>query len=222
MFFANRVDAGRRLAAALTKYRDRFPVVLGLPRGGVPVAFEVAHALEAPLDVLAVRKIGAPDQPELAIGAVAQGATVIDGETLSLLGISEDYVHDAVAHARAELDGLLARLRGAAPPVAVLGRPVILVDDGIATGATARAAVQAARALGAREVVVAAPACSPEARRLLETTADAVVCLETPEPFIAVGYWYADFAQTTDREVRDLLRLARLERDVGYHAVATP
>ncbi|HKI93671.1 MAG TPA: phosphoribosyltransferase [Gemmatimonadales bacterium] len=222
MFFRNRVDAGHRLAEALERYRDSDPVVLGLPRGGIPVAFQVAHALDAPLDVLVVRKLGAPDQPELAIGAVAPGTRVLNDEVIRLLNISPEYIARVEARERRVVDERIARYRGNTPSVPIAGRTVIIVDDGIATGATARAAIAAVRALGAREVVVAAPVCSPEAKALLEETADQVVCLDAPPDFQAVGYWYEDFRQTTDDEVREYLLRSHREREARYHAMHGP
>src|SRR5215469_10943904 len=212
--FRDRTDAGRRLAEKLAAYADRPDiVVLGLPRGGVPVAFEVARALAAPLDVFVVRKLGFPGHEELAMGAVATGGVrVLNDEVVHGLGIPEDRI-DAVA-AR-ELQELARRERayrdGRAPPD-VTGKTVILVDDGLATGATMRAAVQALKRQGPERIVVAVPAASPDTSAGLNAEADEVVCVITPEPFVAVGYWYDDFAQTTDAEVCDLLLLARQPR----------
>lgn len=205
--FADRVDAGRRLGAAV---RDRLrggpALVLGLPRGGVPVAVEVAAALGAPVDVLVVRKVGVPTQPELAMGAVAGGGvTVRNEDVLRLLPFAAPLFESAAARERAEVERRERAFRGDRPPLAAEGRTVVLVDDGVATGATVRAAIAAARALGAARVVVAVPVASPEALALLEAEADEVVCLEAPRAFHAVGAWYADFPQLTDEEVRALL-----------------
>jgi predicted phosphoribosyltransferase len=213
MYFANRVTAGRWLAAALKQARNEHPLVLALPRGGVPVAFEIAHELEAPLDVLVVKKIGAPGNPELAIGAVAPDATIVDEEAVQMLGVSERYLRDALERSRAELLSQMQRLRDDEPWPDVRGRTVIVVDDGIATGATAKAAVQAVRKLGATKVVIAAPVCSRQAARELASLADEVVSLYYPAAFGAVGLWYVDFTQTSDQEVRDLLNRARAERE---------
>jgi predicted phosphoribosyltransferase len=208
MVFANRREAGRRLAGLLTSYRAERPVVLGLPRGGVCVAYEVARELEAPLDVLVVRKLGAPGHPELAIGAVAPGVTVLDEETIRFLGVPRSYIEEVIQRERAEVEARVALFGGGAAPQ-VRGRTAIIVDDGIATGSTALAALKAVRQLGAACAVVAAPVCSVQARDLLLREADDVVCGFVPPAFGAVGYWYEDFTQTTDEEVRDLLARAR-------------
>jgi predicted phosphoribosyltransferase len=205
--FADRTEAGRALAAALvSREPGESPVVLALPRGGVPVAFEVAKALSAPLDVLVVRKIGAPDQPELAIGAVATGGVIIrNEEILAALGIDAQTMARATAAAQAELVAKEQRYRTGREPLAVEGRAVILVDDGAATGATMRAAVVAARQRGARKVIVALPNAATDAAATLAREADELVCLHTPEHYFAVGYWYLDFAQVSDAEVARLL-----------------
>jgi len=221
VFFANRCDAGRRLAAQLHPFETHRPIVLGLPRGGIPVAYEVAHALGAPLDLLMVRKLGAPGQPELAIGAVAPGIVVLDDETIALLRVPEDYVARVRVQETHALEDGLRRFRGTRPFPDVAGRTVILVDDGIATGATALAAVDAVRAHGAARVVVAAPVAAPDAVTRLRAAADDVVVLETPPAFQAVGYWYSDFTATTDDEVRQMLRRAHREEDAHYHPPAT-
>ena len=197
-------------------YRTARPIVLALPRGGVPVGYEVAHALGTELDVLVVRKIGAPGNPELAIGAVAPDVTLIDDEAVQLLGVSATHLEQALHRAQQEVRDGLERFRGTQPWPDVRQRAVILVDDGIATGATAGAAARAVRKLGAAKVIVAAPVCSRPAAQALRAVADDVVCLHRPEPFAAVGYWYADFTQTTDQEVRDLLKQARLEREAHF------
>jgi erythromycin esterase-like protein/predicted phosphoribosyltransferase len=205
--FRNRNEAGRLLAEKLTAYANRPDVlVLALPRGGVPVAYEVARALGAPLDVFVVRKLGVPGYEELAMGAVATGGVrVLNDQIVQRLGIPQ-YIIDAVA-AR-ELQELARRerlYRGGRPPPDVRGRTVILVDDGLATGATMRAAIMALRQLEPARIVVAVPTASPETCEELKAEADDVVCAITPEPFLAVGHWYEDFSQTTDEEVRDLL-----------------
>lgn len=205
--FRNRIDAGRRLAERLAAYAGRPDVlVLGLPRGGVPVAFEVARALGAPLDVFVVRKLGVPGHAELAMGAVASGGVrVLNEEIVGGLGISESQINAVAAR---ELEELARRERayrnGRASP-RISDKIVILVDDGLATGATMRAAVRALRHQHPERIVVAVPTASPDTCEALKAEADDVVCVTTPEPFLAVGYWYDDFAQTTDREVRDLL-----------------
>jgi predicted phosphoribosyltransferase len=205
--FRDRNEAGRRLAEKLAAYANRTDVlVLALPRGGVPVAYEVARALGAPLDVFVVRKLGVPGYEELAMGAVASGGVrVLNDQLVQRLGIPK-YVIDAVA-AREEQE--LARrerlYRGGRPPPDVRGRTVILVDDGLATGATMRAAVMALRQLQPARIVVAVPTASSETCEELRPEVDDIVCATTPEPFLAVGHSYEDFSQTTDDEVRDLL-----------------
>ncbi len=209
--FQNRHDAGRQLAAALWQYRDRpDQVVLALPRGGVPVAFEVARSLNAPLGLLIVRKIGAPGQPELAIGAVASGGVVIhNDEIIRMLGVSDEALARATRAAEEEL-AAKERLYGTtAAGTRIDGRTVFLVDDGAATGATMRAAVAAAKARAAARVVVALPTAAAESAATLSREADELVCIETPEPYLAVGYWYVDFQQVADTEVRQLVDRAR-------------
>jgi predicted phosphoribosyltransferase len=210
--FQDRRDAGRVLAEALRRRRRWLhPVVLGLPRGGVPVAAEVAAALDAPLDVLVVRKIGHPRHEEFAIGAVAAGGvTVMNRDADSYLGsVPKADVDRMVQRERAELQRRERLYRGEHPAVPLWGREAILVDDGLATGASMRAAVLAIRQLNAARVIVAAPVGSRESCKALEGFADEVVCALTPEPFYAVGVWYADFEQTSDDEVRALLEAAR-------------
>jgi len=205
--FRNRTDAGRRLAEKLAAYADRPDVlVLGLPRGGVPVAFEVARALGAPLDVFLVRKLGVPGHDELAMGAVATGGLrVLNDEIVRGLGIPEHEIDAVVARELQELSRRERLYRGELPPRDVGGRTVILVDDGLATGATMRAAVKALSRQQPARIVVAVPTGSPDTCEALEAEADDVICAMTPEPFFAVGQWYDDFTQTTDDEVRDLL-----------------
>jgi predicted phosphoribosyltransferase len=206
--FENRGQAGRILAAQLAEYRGRPEVlVLGLPRGGVPVAFEVAQALGAPLDVYLVRKLGVPGHAELAMGAIASGGVrVLNQAMLRSLRISAQQLDAVIRAEEAELRRQERVYRGDRPPPDVSGRTAILVDDGLATGATMQAAVAALRAAGPKEVVVAVPVAPPETCAELEAEADRVVCALTPEPFYAVGAWYRDFSQTSDDEVRELLR----------------
>ena len=205
--FRNRTDAGRRLAEKLAAYADRPDVlVLGLPRGGVPVGSEVARALGAPLDAFLVRKLGVPGYEELAMGAVATGGVrVLNDEIVRGLGIVEHVIDVAVARELHELARREQLFRGDRPPPDIEGRTVILVDDGLATGATMRAAVAALRRQRPAGIVVAVPTASPDTCEALKAEADDVICAMTPDPFFAVGHWYDDFTQTTDEEVRDFL-----------------
>jgi len=209
--FEDREEAGRALSASLGAWRARpDALVLGLPRGGVPVAFEVADALGLPLDVLVVRKLGLPGQPELAMGAIAGGgALVVNEEVLRYLPPDGDAFETVRAREQRELERREREYRGDRPPLDVRGRVVILVDDGLATGATMEAAVRSLQSLGARRIVVAVPVASVEARERIAAVADEVVCLATPEFFSAVGQWYRDFGQTSDTEVTGLLERAR-------------
>lgn len=210
--FENRHDAGRRLAALLSEYAGKPGViVLALPRGGVPVAYEIAHALGAPLDVFVVRKLGVPGHAELAMGAIASGdVCVLNEELIHDLRIPHESV--AVVRAREEME--LARreraYRGGRPPVDVHGSTVIVVDDGLATGATMQAAVAALRAQHPGKIVVAAPVAAHDAIVALGAKADACVCVATPPHFMGVGMWYEDFTQTEDEEVHELLDRAAL------------
>ena len=209
--YSDRVEAGRLLGAAV---RERLAagapaIVLGLPRGGVPVAAEVARSLDAVLDVLVVRKVGVPEQPELAMGAVGPGGVVVRNEALLKLIPHAARDFERVAqHERAEVDRRERAYRGGRPPLTLPGRTAILVDDGIATGATMRAGIAATRLLGAARVVVATPVAASEACALLEAEADEVVCLQVPPDFHAVGAWYEEFPQLDDDEVRELLGTA--------------
>ncbi|MDX3325000.1 phosphoribosyltransferase family protein [Streptomyces sp. ME02-6979-3A] len=209
MLFTDRTDAGRQLAEALRHLERRDPVVLGLPRGGVPVAYEVARALGAPLDVIVVRKLGVPYRPELGFGAIGEGgARVISDEIVRHAGVREK---DLEAVERAEEAELLRRAqtyREGRPRLPLEGRTVVVVDDGVATGATARAACQVVRAQGASHVVLAVPVASPDVAARLREDVDEVVCLSTPHFFSAVGEWYRDFSQTSDEEVVSLLARA--------------
>ena len=208
--FHDRREAGRLLAEKLTAYADRPDVlVLALPRGGVPVAYEVARALRAPLDVFIVRKLGVPGYEELAMGAVATGGVrVLNDQVVNGLRIP-DYVIDAVtAWEQQELARRESLYRGERPPPDVRGKTVILVDDGLATGSTMQAAVAALRQQQPARIVVAVPTAAPETCDALRTEVDEVICAITPEPFHSVGLWYKDFSQTTDDEVRELLARA--------------
>ena len=211
--FNDRAEAGRVLAEQLRHYAGRPDViVLALPRGGVPVAYEVARALHAPLDIFVVRKLGIPGHEELAMGAVATGGVrVLNDQVVKGLSIP-GFVIDAVANWELlELERRERLYRGNRPPPEVRGKTVILVDDGLATGSTMLAAVQALRKLGPASIVVAVPVASPDTCQLLKEYVDETVCPATPEPFYAVGLWYRDFSQTTDEEVRELLERSASE-----------
>ena len=205
--FRNREEAGQLLARALVEYAGRDDVVvLGLPRGGVPVAAEVARVLKVPLDVLVVRKLGAPGQEELAIGAIGEGGVRVLHERLVRdLGLSREVIERIAGREECELERRVAAYRGGHQALEVGGKTVIVVDDGVATGATMRAGLQTLRALGAARLIAATPVGAADSVGLLEEDADDVVVLETPAWFSAVGQWYEDFAQTTDDEVRALL-----------------
>ena len=208
MRFADRADAGRRLARALVDYRNRDPVVLALPRGGLPVAAEIASALAAPLDVVLVRKIGVPWQPELAMGALVDGEAPIvarNDEVIRAAGIDERAFETARKRALAELEDARRRLVGDRPRAEVAGRAVILVDDGVATGATARAALLSIRRRGAKTLTLAVPVASAEAAAALRREVDDLVCLEAPARFGAVSAFYVDFGQVEDEEAVAIL-----------------
>jgi predicted phosphoribosyltransferase len=209
--FRDRREAGRALAEQLRKYAGRDDVVvLALPRGGVPVAYEVARALGAPLDVFLVRKLGVPGQEELALGAIATGGTrVLNREMVEQLRIRPESLDAIDAKERRELERRERAYRGDRPPPDLTGRTVILVDDGLATGSTMLAAVQAVRQYDPARVVIAVPVADPGVCASLEQFADEVVCARTPAPLRAVGLWYEEFSQTTDQEVRELLARAR-------------
>ncbi|HEY7592306.1 MAG TPA: alpha/beta family hydrolase [Actinophytocola sp.] len=208
MRFRDRVDAGRRLGEHLTDLRAANPVVVGLPRGGVPVAAEIAAALDAPLDIVLVRKIGAPQRPELAVGAVGEdGVTVRNEAVLAELGLSWPDLDEQIARERAEIERRATTLRPGPRP-SLEGRTVIVVDDGIATGATVVAAIRVTRRLGARRIVLVVPVAPADTVARLREIADDVVCGMTPRRFLAVGQWYDDFRQVGDEEVRDLLAAA--------------
>jgi putative phosphoribosyl transferase len=211
--FLDRVDAGRQLAVRLRAYRGESPLVLGLPRGGVPVAYEVARELDAPLDVCVVRKIGAPIQPELGIGAVSEdGALYVDPRAQRSVGVSDEELDELIGQKRDEVEARVRLFRGGAPPLDVRGRTVIVVDDGLATGGTARAALQTLRARGAGRIVLAVPVAASDSLDDLAALADEVVCLHPEDAFYAVGLWYDDFSPTTDDDVVALLERAKTER----------
>lgn len=210
MLFQDRFEAGRLLASKLRHLANRPDVVvLALPRGGVPVGYEVAKALNASLDVFVVRKLGVPGYPELAMGAIASGGVrVLNEDIVRRLGIPVYMIEKIIAEEEKELERRERDYRGDRPPIDVKGRTVVLVDDGLATGSSMRVAALALRNKGPREIIVAVPVAAAATCAEFESEVDQVVCAVTPEPFWAVGQWYKDFSQTTDAEVRDLLRRA--------------
>ena len=220
MAFRDRSEAGRRLAEALSAYRGRDAVVLALPRGGVPVAAEVAAALQAPLDLILVRKIGVPTQPELAMGAVVDGATPIvvrNEDVIEFAGITEDEFDAECAREFAEIERRRQRYIGERARAEIAGQTVIVVDDGVATGATTRAALQAIRNRKPKQLVLAVPVAPGETITKLRGEVDALICLETPALFGAIGYFYRDFRQVSDQEV-----IAILKRFPATRAASSP
>ena len=210
MYFVNRTEAGRKLAKLLSGYAGRDDViVLGVPRGGVPVAFEIAQALKAPLDVFLVRKLGAPGHEELAMGAISSGGIrILDHETIDALGVTELDIEATTAREQKELQRRERVYRGGRPPLELHGKTVIVVDDGIATGSSMRAGIKALRHMKPARIVVAVPVAPASTCGRLEREVDEMVCLETPELFYAIGQFYEDFSQVTDEEVQGLLRQA--------------
>jgi putative phosphoribosyl transferase len=208
--FRNRAEAGSLLARKLERYRDVAGVlVLGLPRGGVPVAYEVAIALNAPLDILLVRKLGVPGQDELAMGALASnGIQILNQPVIEYLGIPEPIVEAVTEQELEELERRERLYRGVRPPADIRGKTVIVIDDGLATGSTMKAAIAALRRQNPEKIVIAVPTAAPETCEELKSAADEVVCAITPEPFYAVGFSYEDFEQTTDEEVKELIQRA--------------
>ncbi len=219
MIFTNRTEAGRRLASRLKKYANRDDViVLGIPRGGAPVAFEVATALRAPLDVFVLRKLGIPGHEELAFGAIGSGGVrFLDMDTVEGLGISGQDIELVTRMERKELERRERAYRGGRPPLDVKGLTAILVDDGIATGSSMRAGVRALRQLKPASIVIATPVAPSSTCNLLRREVDELVCLETPEPFYGVGRFYFDFSQVSDEEVNELLDRASRERGWQEH-----
>jgi putative phosphoribosyl transferase len=215
MVFQDRFEAGRILASRLRQFAQRNDViVLGLPRGGIPVAFEVARVLNTPLDVFLVRKLGAPGQEELAMGAIASGGIrVVNRTVVDTLGITMTDIEEAAAQQQAELGRRERAYRNGRPILEVRSQTAVLVDDGLATGSSMRVAIMALRKREPQRIVVAVPVAAPPVCEELESEADEVVCAVTPEPFFAVGQWYRDFRQTSDEEVRDLLQQAMRSRE---------
>ena len=216
--YRDRRHAGVELARHLADVKGQDVVVLALPRGGVPVAFEVARALDAPLDVFVVRKLGLPGHPEFAMGALASGGVrVLNDEVVRLYRIPEQAVDAIAKDERIELERRERAYRSQRPALDVRGRTVVLIDDGLATGSTMKAAVEAVRALSPARIIVAVPVGSPDTCREFAAIADDIICARAPEHFAAVGQWYDDFRQTTDEEVRELLQTAASERPASEH-----
>jgi len=219
--FTHRTDAGRQLAAALERFKSAKPVVLALPRGGVPVAYEVAKALDAPMDLVLVRKIGAPWQPELAIAAVVDGGrpeTVINQDIVDQLNIPPSYIEEQAAAELEEIERRRQRYLADRPRVDVAGRTAIVIDDGIATGATMEAALHATRRAGPKRLILAVPVAPPETIERLRAEVDEIVCPQSPKPFGAIGLFYAEFHQLSDDEVVDLLQRAKTDEVAADNA----
>jgi putative phosphoribosyl transferase len=218
--FKDRRDAGRRLALELMRYRDEQPVVVAIPRGGVPIGYEVARVLGAPLDILVVRKLGAPGQPELGIGALVDGdhpESVFNEQVIRVLDVSPDYLRDEIRRQLAEIHRRQAAYRGGRPAIALAGRTAIVVDDGLATGGSMRAALRGVRRAKPRRLVLAVPVAPPETIEAIARDVDDVVCLTMPVPFGAVGHFYDEFAPTEDAEVVELLESARASNPPNTH-----
>lgn len=205
--YSDRKEAGERLAEELLKRNYESPIVMGVPRGGVPVAYRVAMALDAPLDIVVPRKIGAPGNPEYAIGAVTEeGSIVLNEAAVRRTGASDEYVENAAKEEREEIERRIEEYRGKMEPVDLKGSTVLLVDDGVATGTTLKAAINSVRKRGPTHIVVAVPVGAPSSVEDLRGLADEVICLETPKAFGAVGQYYRSFPQTSDEEVKNLLQ----------------
>jgi putative phosphoribosyl transferase len=216
MRFGDRTDAGRRVAAILARRTLRSPLVMALPRGGVPVALEVASALDAPVEVFVARKVGAPGHEEYGIGAVAEyGAVVVDKRALQVLGMSRETFDQLAAREQREVERRVSQYRGDRPIPDLEDRDVVLADDGLATGVTAEAALLGLRSLHPRHLLLAVPVCVPKTAERLRRVADDVVCAEAPERFFAVGQFYERFEQTTDTEVLELLDQARARAEAS-------
>lgn len=217
--FKDRVEAGQILANRLTKYASEKPLVLGLPRGGVPVAYEVAKSLKAPLDVYVVRKLGTPGREELAMGAVATGGVrVLNHPVVESLHISDEAIEAETRKEREEVERRERKYRGDRPPLDVTNRTVLLIDDGIATGSTIKAAITALKKQKAGKIVVAVPVAPASTIEELKKEVDEVVCVSTPEYFFAISVWYDSFPQTTDEEVRELLKKTEMKKESALAA----
>lgn len=215
MRFADRIEAGKQLAQVLKGYKTENMMILALPRGGVPIGYELALELDVPLDVLIVRKLGTPGHEELAMGAIGPGGVVVmNHEVVNMMHISSSQIDQVLADEQTELRRRLRHFRGTRPFPDISGRTVVIVDDGLATGSTAMAAVQAVRAMKPAQVILAIPVCAKDSADRLRPMVDDLLCLQMPADFMAVGYWYNDFRQTTDAEVIDLLvRIWRKDAD---------
>ena len=207
--FSNRVDAGKQLASVLEDV-DKNAIVLAIPRGGVVVGFEISKRFKIPIDIIVTKKIGAPGNPELAIGAVAEdGSAILDDNLVERLNVSKQYIESEIERKRDEINRRLSAYRGDVPYPSLKNRQIIVVDDGVATGSTLKAALRSVKNRGAKKVIAAIPVGPPSTIQELKENADQVICLSTPEPFYAIGQFYDDFAQTTDEEVKNLLRFSR-------------
>ena len=216
MLYADRLDAGRKLAQLLLRYRDAEPFVLALPRGGVVVGSEIARALDAPLDVLVVRKLGAPMNPEFGFGAIApEGVRYVDHHTVQMLGLTPQEIDDVVGTESAELNRRVRLYRGNRPEPEIRGKSVIRVDDGLATGGTARAAIRYARTAVPRQLILAVPVAPTDTVSRLREEVDELICPAVRSDFSAIGAWYQDFEQTTDEEVLELLAASRVRVQSG-------
>jgi putative phosphoribosyl transferase len=223
VYFLDRQDAGRRLAEALRGYQAQHPIILALPRGGVVVGFEIARALDARLDVFVVRKIGAPQQPELGIGAVAEDGTLVaDSHLIAVLGVSDNLLEKMAAQRLLEVEERVRKYRGDRPMISVAGETVILVDDGLATGNTAHAAIRALQEKRPGKLILAVPVGAPPTVSMLGEEVDELVCLEIPPELTAIGYWYFDFRQVSDEEVLELLERARQPGEAAPREEAKP
>ena len=213
MAFRDRSDAGRKLAEELEQFAEEDLIVLGMPRGGVEVAFEVAQALQAPLDVIVIRKLGAPSNPEFGFGAIGpNGVRILDDQSVRMLGLSEEDIERVAEREREELERRIEEYRGERTMPDMEGKTLIVVDDGAATGGSARAAVRALKEMNPGKLILALGVAPPDTAEELRQEVDELICLETPSAFMAVGQWYSNFSQTTDEQVVELLKRAKEER----------